>query len=238
MAETTITTTAGDLHEFIADLIPFAEQDKMSLPILNCVHLRGHGDEMTAVATDRYAVGMKRAPIKAPVGFVANVPLAAVKQILRTFKRTRANDPELELTFDGEKVTVTMTGGFLGEALGAEMAWHTFGGAFPGIASIFRPFEDGAALEPAAGFALNPLLLAKFSHLAGPLTFHPTGVNAVCVVRSATFFGAIMPVRFTEGGVPPTNRDVESIWKKATGEPSDEKKPVEKTRVKKVEAPA
>lgn len=190
---TTITLTASQLHALLGDVLPFVDTGQ-GLPVLECVHLDGHGDHLTAGATDRYTLGVRKLDVPAPKTLHVNIDRRVARQIMSTFKPRRSDDPTLTLSFSEGRVTVEAGGALDGLLLDARMSFSLYVGDYPRIGGILEKEEtlgDGS-------MTLSAEFLSRFKHL-GRLALHPTGANSVCIVRADGFIGAIMPQR-TESG--------------------------------------
>lgn len=125
-----ITLTARDLADLTNPVAPHASKDD-TMPLLCSVFLRVRGGYVTAIATDRYRMALKRAkptvntepprnarplatpapgtseddpePVPLAADFAAVVPVAVLTQVLRMFKPTRYADPVLTLTVEDEQ---------------------------------------------------------------------------------------------------------------------------------------
>jgi hypothetical protein len=207
MPHPSITLTARDLRDLLTPVIPFTDKG-FTLPLLECVWLRGHGEYVTAVATDRYRLGVKRAKVTAPE-FEAFLPRDTFKRVLEIFKPTQTHDPELTLVFEPERVTVNTTGGLglLDASIGfplytAPDATKVFGS----VLSVLRDAES-AKLAP-FNVALNPHFLADFRHIAArnePVTIRGgqkkdgDTLGPLFISIGDDFRAALMPVRLESG---------------------------------------
>lgn len=106
---TTITMKASELRDLLGDVLPFVDRGDV-LPLLECVHIDGHGDHITAAATDRYTLGIRRLNVATPKTLHANITAAVARQIMSTFKPSRRNDLPLTLAFADDRVTVESGG--------------------------------------------------------------------------------------------------------------------------------
>lgn len=206
-----ITTTARDLRDLLTPVLPFTDKGD-TLPVLETILLRGHGDQLSATATDRYRIGMTRAKIAAPKTFEALLPWRSAKAILAMFKVTRARNPELTLTFDfAEQVVRVETAGLSEDIAGARIGYRLLQAEYPKkVDSIFADAFSGGSVEP---FALNAHFLADFQHVvrdAEPLVLSRSKREngPIGVACGDWFVGAIMPVRSTA-----KREDLPVVWK-------------------------
>ena len=107
MSAASITLTARELTALVAPVLPHASRD-WTLPLLASIRVRSAGPWVTAIATDRYRIGMQRVrPADAPEpGFDVAIPLGVLARIRTIFKATRAHDPALTLRQEGDVVRV------------------------------------------------------------------------------------------------------------------------------------
>jgi len=196
MTHPTFTTTAKGLRGLLAPVIPFADKGD-SLPVLQAILLRGHGDYVTALATDRYRLGIQRAKVTAPETLHAIVPLTTVRQVLAIFKASRSHDPELTLTFEPHKVTVDTTGGM--DLLDARISFPLLDAEYPKALKTIREAAAVTATEPVGEIGFNPTFLADFRHVATsaePMVMRIVGANRAAIVSiGEDFRGVIMPTR-------------------------------------------
>ena len=189
----TIELTARSLAGLVRPVIPFADHSGFT-PILGSVRLSVHGDYLTAAATDRFRVGIKRLRLDdAPDGFEAVVPLAAIKQLLTVFKPTRLLDPVVTLSVEDGRLTAVQAYG-----MDFEQAKFTFAlavGDYPKIESVLV----GHKPQPSESIAVHAKYLADFK--SAVTTGEPLEVSfgghmkPVIVTAGEDFIGAVMPVR-------------------------------------------
>lgn len=154
-----VTITASDFHRLVGAVLPLADRGT-SLPVLGAVLLRGHGEWLSATATDRYRAGMARHKVAAPEGWQAVVPVPALRMLLGTFKPTRRDDPALILTVEGDTLSVSTEG--LAGTVGGVMRYRVLDTEYPkSIDGILRnALDEETALPP--GSFVNPSFLADF----------------------------------------------------------------------------
>lgn len=212
---TTITTTSRRLAALVGPVIPLADHTRYALPILAAVLLRGHGEHgMTALATDRYRIGVCRdEQIAAPVGFQAVVPVTALRSIVTMFRATKDHDPELTLEFVQDALSGVVHVGTQTLGLdieGARITYRLMVGEYPKVDSVLASAFDGAEAT-AAPIGLNVRLLADFAAAArdgAPTVFYISKpMRPLGVAVGDHFRGAIMPLRITHDGTPPAPLD-------------------------------
>ena len=228
----TISLTARDLRDLLAPVLPFADGGNW-LPVLNSVRLRGHGDYVTALATDRYKAAVKRAEIEAPDGFQALLPVSTVKSILSTFKPTRTHNADLTLTFGEDRVSV-QTDALADGLFDASIGYALCPGEYPRVSALFFGSADAEPV-PLENYFLNPHFLAVFAKAAtsgDPMRVHvgkpEDGRDGVLFVSIGDDFrGLLMPARATSGDL------LDEAWRRVLPEPKrEEPKPAKAARGK------
>lgn len=207
-ANPAVILTARDLDALTASVIPHAETDR-TFPLLGSVLIRSAGDYVTAIATDRYRIALKRlVPAERPDnGFRAVVPVAALKQIKTIFRARRDHDPALRLVVDEDSLVVTvidgLTGADFGAATGAYLRFALTVGEYPKIDKLVRKALDAKVPDEAFQMTVNPTFLASFKAgqpSAEPMQVTPTGENQPWLIRVGDdFIGLLVPVRFGGG---------------------------------------
>ncbi|WP_163540811.1 hypothetical protein [Occultella kanbiaonis] len=195
-----VTLTAGHFRALVGPVVPLALNDRYnSTPILQAVYVRSSGPYLTATATDRYRMGVKRLRTAEtpPAGISAVMPLTTVKRILTAFKVSRSHNPELRLTFGPD--TVKVESGFaFADGGEAALTLPLVTDKYPPVDRLIR---EAMGREVAAeSFAVNPAFLGDFRHaqqMGEPLVIKSTGrTHSVVVHVGEDFIGLIQPVRF------------------------------------------
>lgn len=189
---TTIRLTATQFRALTDPVVPFADTHRAPLPILNAVHLCGHGESLTARATDRRHAAIQRIHVPAPDGWSATLPLAVVKAIRAEHRPSRRHDPELTFAF-GDTLTVT-------DEAGRASVYELVQERYPGFGSRLA---DAFVGEPVpSGVALNPHLLAHFADgrtrsVDTAMRIYSTGdpMDPVGFAIGSDFRGVVMPFR-------------------------------------------
>lgn len=192
---------ATDFHRLVKSVMPLADKGD-SLPVLSAVWLRGHGEWLTATATDRYRVGVKRVKCEVPEDFEALIPVSALRTLLATFKPSRRNDPTLTLTPEGDRLSVSVEGLVSADMIGGTLSFRLETGEFPksierllaGYASATEPLPEGAAFNPhfladfkAAAVGPEPIILSA--------TLSASGATTLVVRIGDHFLGALLSRR-------------------------------------------
>jgi hypothetical protein len=200
---TTITLTSRELTALVAPVLPHASMD-VTIPTLMSILIRSTGPWVTAIATDRYRIGMQRLrPDTEPGdGFMAAIPLRALARIRSLFKATRYNDPVLTFTVDDGTIVVTAVDTLIG-LTGASLSFDVVKD-YPKIDRLMVEALNAPPVETASRAVINPALLADFavgqpSHIPAHIT--PTGPdNKPWMIRIGDdFIGLVVPIH---GGSP------------------------------------
>lgn len=94
---TRIDLTTRELHDLLTPVLPHASTDK-TLPELGVIRIEVRDNVVYAVATDRFTMAATRHRLKEPTPDTEiAVGLADAAALLKVFKYTRANDPEVHL---------------------------------------------------------------------------------------------------------------------------------------------
>lgn len=193
---TTIKISASNLARLLTPVLPFVDKGR-SLPVFGCVRLHTSGDWVVATATDRCRLVHKRVRAESPGELTALIDHADAAMILRTFKATKMHDPELSLTFDGERLTISTSDGLAG-MLAAELAWATPAHEWPKTSTIIPKAIADIREHGCEPTAVNPQFLADFrlaSTLHEPVLMWNRMSGANIFTVGDDFIGAIMPVR-------------------------------------------
>lgn len=188
-----LTLTAEEFRDLITPVLPFASSDFM-LPVLNGVRLEVVAGWVTASATDRFRMGIKRIKPAAggPGSFAANVAAADLLRLLAIFKPQRGMPTELALSVEDEKLTVEAGGGF--DFASARLSFALVSGDYPDLrrvilAALAKPQEAGLV-----GF--DPTLLAAIPRAVGRDTVVVRLGNPTTFASSdQSFIGLLMPRR-------------------------------------------
>jgi hypothetical protein len=108
---TRIDLTTRELHELVAPVLPHASTDK-ELPELGVIRLEALGSVVYAVATDRYTMAATRHRIFDDVDDVTiSIDRSDAAAMLKLFKYTKDEDPQLRLIIDKVPIPVHDRGG-------------------------------------------------------------------------------------------------------------------------------
>ncbi|GIH70292.1 DNA translocase FtsK [Sphaerimonospora thailandensis] len=114
---TRIDMTTRELHELIDPVLPHTVNDP-TLPELGVIRIETRADVLYAVATDRYTLGAARHPVGDPVDdVVIAIDRSEAAAMLKLFKHSKDDDPQLRLVIDRVPVPVTDRGNTV-ESLG------------------------------------------------------------------------------------------------------------------------
>lgn len=195
---------ASQLRTLLAPVIPHAGRDE-TLPLLTGVLIQTAGGYVTAVATDRYSIGMQRVkPADAPpAGLSALIRARSARVLLAVFKPSRHVDPDVRLTFGKDSLSVSSAGEMpgLGDMV-PSMVVGLIEGEYPALGRLLAPVIAGTGEMP-SGVALNAeylkrLAVAQEHAHAQPMRLvftHPQ--KPVGVLIGDDFIGAVQPARPT-----------------------------------------
>lgn len=195
---TTITVDLNQLRTLLATVAPFAGDDG-ALPVIATVYLEGHAGFLTATATDRYAMGVSRAPVEGVAGFTALLKAKDARHILSTFKNRKMIQSKVTLTVADGSLTVSLADGLFADADDLTARYGLVDGTYPKVLEIFRKWKPAA---DTASKGCNPYYLAKFQHVTTgrgePIRVSfGTGTSPILVQAGDYFLGAVMPVAFS-----------------------------------------
>lgn len=194
--------SARQFRALVDPVLPLASRDDM-LPVLAALLIKSEGKWLTATATDRFRLGIKRIA-KVPTEdddstewpqFEALVPVRAVRSILATYKPTRGFDPTISLAVEGDLLAVEAAGAF--DLFDSARFTHRLESAeYPGVQSILTDGLGTPDDERQPTTALNPAFLADFKGCGRTLRFvMGRASKPIIVLDDEGFIGAIMPRR-------------------------------------------
>ena len=179
-----------DLARIIGSVIPMADSGKGNVPVLATVHLKAASGEVTATATDRFAIGCCRADATVLEDGEVIIPLADAKRIVAAFKTTRMPVP------------IAVTGNVVKVGYSGEVGFQAMSQSYPiaRISSVLASALNGNDPINVIGFDAKHLAaFSKSSLLAGKriaTVLRFTAANKpVGVVIGDNFAGAISPMR-------------------------------------------
>lgn len=208
---TAIVLGADRLAELVTPIIPLAGRDDY-MPVINAVLIESDGKWLSASATDRFRIGIKRIekyatdddPATEWPQFRALVPLRSIKAILAMHKPRRgALPPDLTLTVADNSLTVEAVGAFdLFDS--ARFTYTLQAGDFPAVRSLIRDALAKPADERATDFGINPDFMADFKAVGRTLRVvtGPTRANGdkgpLILTDNNGFIGVLTPRRIVE----------------------------------------
>lgn len=218
-----ITIPTGDLTGILADTIPFA-LDTDDLPFLNCVHIEWDGQQLHALTTDRFRVGISTwEPGDIGPGeeaqddmftnwgtgddpWATTLSLADAKELVKVFSLGK-KELQTPLTLDYEQErdrTTVKRSRDTGHSAITIVAEGT-GAEFPNVRKLLND-TDKAGRAP--GLAFNARFLADFGKVRprGPLELKFTGKqgDGLTHVRIGDrFVGGIVPIRLGDEDTAP-----------------------------------
>ena len=167
---TNFTISADEFRALVSPVLPLASKDADYTPTLNAVLIEGNGKWLSATATDRFRMGIKRIAKRATDDdpatewpeFRALVPLRSVKSLLTTFKTLRGSLPaQITFTIEDNKLTAEAAGAFdLFDS--ARFVHHLQDGEYPKVRSLVQQTLDVAVEDRVSAIHLNPFFLADW----------------------------------------------------------------------------
>jgi len=185
----------NELVRILKDASLFASNNN-TIPVINAVHLESRDQELIAVGTDRFVLGVSKTEVEESTGpFGVALPLRQVKTIIQlaaagnqAFSKVAldANEKSVRVAFSsGETFTLPNDLEF-----GAHKKW---------IQLLESSPDDG----PSKAMDLNPQLLAKFARVSGcsaaRMRLHFSGhIRPIRVSIGDAFVGMVMPMRIPD----------------------------------------
>ena len=198
---TTITMKASQVRALFEPILPFTDKGD-SLPSLTCALITSAGGYLYATATDRYRLGVQRVKVgdSLPDGLRFLIERSSMRGILALYKVSRHDDPEMKLTIDGERLTITGAGSF--GFLDSSTSWSLPGYEYPKISRLLTDAAETAG-KGSKPTALNAAFLADFRAAVprfgtNPMRVWTNGTHATFVRIGEDFIGALMAVRFSD----------------------------------------
>lgn len=208
-----ITIPTGDLTGILADVIPFAFADE-DIPDINCVRVEWDGNQLHALATDRYRIGWSTwEPGDVDEGEAAqddlftdwgsgdnpwavSIALDEAKELVKVFKLgPKEWHTPLTIDYDAERWTLkVLRARETGHSAITVVAPDTRG-QFPDLRALLAKHD---AVQPVRGLAFTAKLLADFAKVRprGPMELSFTGeLGLTHVAIGERFVGAVQPVR-------------------------------------------
>lgn len=210
---TRVDLTTRDLHDLLNPVLPHTGTDP-ELPELHVVLIQVRHNVLYAVATDRYTMAASRHELD-DVDSDAAVAIdrADATAMLKLFKHTKKEDPQLQLLIDKVPVPVTRRGDTvqsLGLTItsedGTRLVLHGRGhGPLRGWRRLLRPVVERNLTPASPLFALTPTYLSRWAKAAGPgevLTVHvgPDPIDPILIQVEHRVIGVLMPVGHLDAG--------------------------------------
>ena len=203
---TRIDLTSSELHALIAPVLPHAATDK-ERPELGVVHLEARAGVLHAVATDRYTLAATRHPVGADLDdFTLTIERADAANLLKLFKSTKTNDPQLVVVVDqmpipGDAGSAYGLGIKIDSETGKRLVLHDQGNP-DRIFTKWRGILANLLARPIApatpALVLTPWTSPRWKAIGGVYMNvfpGPTMRDPVLVTAGDSFIGMWMPVR-------------------------------------------
>lgn len=198
---TTFTATPQQVERIFAAVLPHASEDRY-LPVINNIRIEMEGDQVLAVATDRYSLGICRATLSgwaedaAPAEKIAaSLRLDDVKRLFTFLRPQRKDVATWKLTADTLAVS-------LGDDTSLTIRTVQADG-FPNWRAIVGSVVERQP-EPGAQMAFTPRVVDSFQKTAKALderstTWHFVSPLKPVIVRiGSDFLGMLMPARIPD----------------------------------------
>lgn len=196
--------TEQEIKSLFAPVLPCVGKDD-TLPALMSVRIETRGEWLTAMTTDRYRAALCRIKPKAtpPADLAVNVPAAAIREVMRTFKGSRATRDldavTVRFAFTDGSLTVSRAEGLLvGPYVDTTVTFELHDWEFPKVWPLFVEHYDKtpSLTEP---IAFRPQYVAAFEAATDgyePLTMRASAPDKPIIFTSGDHFvGMLMPIR-------------------------------------------
>ncbi|MFZ2175681.1 MAG: hypothetical protein WAW17_16915 [Rhodococcus sp. (in: high G+C Gram-positive bacteria)] len=209
-----------ELHLLLKTAAEFASRDD-TLPSINVVHLEVQNNQLLAVGTDRFVMGVARASVAGPAeqlpeGFLLDVTVTDVKALLPLLKVAKRDESSLtvSVTVGKDALHLLRSDGVAARLVDADVE-------FPKWRHLMGNARNAQRIGTATGHAvsISPDLLAKFAKAkrAGDfMAIEPNQESAYrpIVIRVGThFIGILMPTRVPDGSsTHPDSVEVRDAW--------------------------
>lgn len=218
-APATFTVASHLLHWLLKAATEFAGRDK-SLPMINVVHLEISGDTLLAVATDRFVLGVAKAPISRdgadiPDGPLLDVTVADVKSLLPLLKVAKRDDStSVTVTVEDRMLHLLRSDGIAARITDAKVqfiSWRYLIGRVRGSEPVGEIQGFGANLDPAK--------LVKFTRVRRyereRMTIEPNceASHLPMTIRvGENFVGIMMSLRSARGEIESDSYEARAAW--------------------------
>lgn len=213
----TFTVASHLLHWLLKAASEFAGRDK-SLPMINVVHLEISGDTLLAVATDRFVLGVAKAPISrtgVSDGPLLDVTVGDVKTLLPLLKvAKRDEDTTVTVTVDDGVLHLLRSDGIAARVTDAKVqfiSWRYLIGTVRGSEPVGELQGFGANIDPAK--------LVKFTRVRRyereRMTIEPNRESShrpVTIRVGENFVGIMMSLRAGRGEIESDSYAARAAW--------------------------
>ncbi|WP_326739097.1 DNA polymerase III subunit beta family protein [Streptomyces sp. NBC_01022] len=184
---------ASDLHRMIEQVTPHMSDDD-TLPVINAIHLEARNHDLTAVATDRYTIGVGRTNLVDGDRWTALIPAVELASVTAWLKIAETTTVSIVAGFGVNEGDSTLT--FSGNGGSLRIAYPTSHyGHFPNWRSLLRDALNGdPQAVPLSG--LTTKFLDRWQHADKTLHFFQAGPKKPLVFLDDTgdFIGMQMPI--------------------------------------------
>ncbi len=199
------TMKANHLHRILTEAKLFAGHDA-TLPMLACVRLEATETQLTAIATDRFLLGVSRADYTGEA-FDVLIDGSDVDVLARMAKTAKRDEAWREVTVERtdtvpEGCTVTSVTFVFAFNTGETLTVKPSEQDFPKYRQLIPSTDDleTETLGLGTEFGFDAGKLARFAKVAGShvMQLYPRGPRPAVVLIGDDFLGLIMPVRLSE----------------------------------------
>lgn len=189
--------SAEELHRMIKQVAPHMSDDA-TLPVLNAIHLEARNHDLTAVATDRYTVGVARTNLVDNDRWEAYIPDSELRTVTAWLKSAKATNSTISVVAQADGDDTTLTFSSNNGSLRIEYPTKNYG-RFPNWRNIIQGALDGEPQAvPLSG--LTTKFLDRWQHADNKLHYFQAGPKKPVVFLDTTgdFIGMQMPINNEE----------------------------------------
>lgn len=182
---------ASDLHRMLAQVTPHMSDDD-TLPLLNAIHLEARNHDLTAVATDRYTIGVGRTNLVEGDRWTALIPAEDLATVTAWLKTADTTTISIVAEASEEDTTLTLSGN--GGSLRVAYSTRHYG-QFPNWRNLLRGALDSEPQAVPLG-GLTTKFLDRWQHADKVLHFFQAGPKKPLVFLDdiGDFIGMQMPI--------------------------------------------
>ncbi|SFK92032.1 Ftsk gamma domain-containing protein [Streptosporangium canum] len=228
---TRIDLTTRELHELLAPVLPHTGTDP-EVPELGIIRLEVRGDVLYAIATDRYTMAAARHPLNDPAADIAvSIDREDAAAMLKLFKHSKKQDPQLRLVIDkvpvpvnGRGDTVQSLGLTVDSEDGTRLVLHGRGhGVLRSWRKLLRQVVDRSLAPASPALFLTPSYLPRWTKAARKgerlsVFIGPDPTDPMLLQVEHRFIGVWMPAGHLDAGEETTG----SPWARELADDTDD----------------